>query len=131
MNTINVFFKICLIEWSKKGFSLINLSDDADIFITALDGPGSEFIPELTPRNSEDAKILTDNLINDLENLEEFLELEQFDLKSLNKKNAASVMVSIIEAYRSKIGGKLMGEIFVSFLFEIKTKILNYNDGNK
>ena len=126
-----IIFKICLMEWSKKGFSLINLSDDADIFITALDGPGSEFIPELTPRNSEDAKILTDNLINDLENLEEFLELEQFDLKSLNKKNAASVMVSIIEAYRSKIGGKLMGEIFVSFLFEIKTKILNYNDGNK
>ena len=124
-----LIFKVCLMEWSDKGWSLINESD-VDIFYSEMRDAVSEFIPKLTPRNSEDAKILTDNLIKDLENLD-FTELEQFKLQSLNKKNAASVLVSIIIAYRNKIGGKLMEETFTSLLMEMVTKTSNYNDKNK
>lgn len=124
-----LIFKVCLMEWSDKGWSLINESD-VDIFYSEMRDAVSEFIPKLTPRNIEDAKILTDNLIKDLQNLE-FSEIEEFKLESLNKKNAASVLVSIIKAYRSKIGGKLMEETFTSLLMEMVTKTSNYNDKNK
>jgi|LakMenE01Jun11ns_1017448.scaffolds.fasta_scaffold9933465_3 hypothetical protein len=121
-----LIFKVCLMEWSEKGWSLIK-ERDIDAFYSEMREEGSQFIPALTPRNNKDAEILTDALIKSLENLE-FNELEEFDLNSLNKKNAASIFVSIVRAYKNKIGGKLMEEIFTSLLMEMVTKTTNYND---
>jgi hypothetical protein len=121
-----LIFKVCLMEWSEKGWSLIK-ERDIDAFYSEIREEGSQFIPALTPRNNKDAEILTDALIKSLENLE-YNELEEFDLNSLNKKNAASIFVSIVRAYKNKIGGKLVEEIFTSLLMEMVTKTTNYND---
>ena len=121
-----LIFKVCLMEWSEKGWSLIK-ERDIDAFYSEMREEGSQFIPALTPRNNKDAEILTDALIKSLENLE-FNELEEFDLNSLKKKNAASIFVSIVRAYKNKIGGKLMEETFTSLLMEMVTKTSNYND---
>jgi hypothetical protein len=120
-----LIFKICLMEWSEKGWSLIKESA-IDVFYSEMREKRGQFIPELTPRNIKDAETLTDALIKSLENLE-FTVLEEFDLKSLKMKNAASVFVSIVREYRGKIGGKLMEETFTSLLMEMVTKTSSYN----
>ena len=117
-------FKINLMEWSEKGFQFID-EDSLELIYKALRKNQGDFQTTLTPRTSEEAALLTENLVTNLAKLE--IDPNQL-LANNSNENAIDLLLALIKNYRAKIGSELMEQTFTSLLMEILTETSNYNN---
>jgi len=121
-------FKILLMEWLENAWPLTG-DEDIDFFYREINVKPDHFRTGLTPRNAEDALVLMEKVISDLQHAE-FDETFLTKIKLVTADNANRNMVEMIKEYRNKIGNKLMEETYTSLLIEVITKTSNYDDSN-
>lgn len=124
----SLYFKILLMEWLDNAWPLTR-EEDVDFFYREINSEPNNIMTSLTPRNVEDALVLTEKITSDLQNAE-FDETFLSKIETMTEKNKTMVMVEMIKEYRSKIGNKLMEETYTSLLIEVITKTSNYDDNS-
>ena len=117
-------FKINLMEWSSSGFQYLD-EVSLDLIYAALRKEGKKFETDITPRTTEEAELLTENLVTNLAEIE-YQPLEM--LTSITKDNNLNLLLTIIKNYSGKIGSELMEQTFTSLLMEMLTETSNYNN---
>lgn len=117
-------FKINLMEWSSSGFKYLD-EDSLDLIYVALRKEGKEFETAITPRTTAEAKLLTENLVTNLAEIE-YQPLKM--LTTITKDDNLNLLLTIINNYSAKIGSELMEQTFTSLLMEMLTETSNYNN---